>query len=67
MYDELIDRIGRACPDWEFTVKDDGEYHYALFESWSPAGEDIPLERQFDMEEFPAFGMSDIARWLREE
>lgn len=67
MYDELTDKIGRACPDWEFTVKDDGKCHCALFERWSPAGEDIPLERCFDKVRFPELGIHDIAKWLQEE
>jgi hypothetical protein len=67
MYDELTDKIGRACPDWELTVKDDGKYHCVLFERWSPAGEDIPLEHQFDKHRFPSVSIGLIADWLQEE
>lgn len=66
-YGKVIERVEGVCGEWRFDLKDDGWCHYALFEAWSPAGEDIPLERQFDKEEYPELRYSDIFEWIDEE
>lgn len=68
-YDEIIDcaEIALEGSPWSIDIWDDGDSHYAILEAHSPAGEDIPLERNFDKDKYPELLTYHIAAWVRQE